>query len=697
MKGRKKLFLIIFFKISYLTCIYGQNYPLRDINIQLFIEELFTVQDEEINYEELYETLFLLYQNPLNLNRATRNELQSLFILSELQLNSFFNHLDQFGSLISIYELQAIPGFDLITIHKLAPFVTVIDPGLQFDPRPLWQRILSERNNMFILRYDRTLEEKRGYSPAVPNESGIIPSRYIGSPDRIYSRFRVSHPKDFSLGFTMEKDAGEQFIFDRSTRRYGMDFYSYHFMLQNKGKVRSLIIGDYQIQIGQSLLLGAGFIVGKGAETINTIRRSSIGIRPYTSVVETGFFRGIAATVESGKFLITSFYSNVQQDANIAEIDTSLNALPMISSIYTSGFHRTPNEIRAKNQINEQAAGTNILYKSRNRKFETGLTLMGTLWNVELKRTPRNYNQFEFQGSQNLNSGIHFSYNWQNFNFFGEGAISKSGGKGLVAGFISSLSPAIEMSMLYRSYDRNFHSFFGRAFGENSRNINEEGIYWGMKFKPTDKFYITTFYDRFRFPWLKFRVDAPSEGSEFLTRFNYVPNRKVLLYAQFREKKREINVPSENLNLVETGTLRNYILNLDYSAVQNLFLRSRVQASSYSIKDSFTTGFVILQDFNYEMSKFVLSTRLALFDTDNFENRQYVYEKDVLYAFSIPALNGIGTRHYLMLQYKMSRNIQFWIRFARTNFRDREFIGSGLERIEGNKRTDLKMQMLLRL
>jgi hypothetical protein len=262
--------------------------------------------------------------------------------------------------------LQAIPEFDLITIYKLAPFVTVTDLGLQYDPRPLWQRILSEKNNMLILRYDRTLEQKRGYSPAIPNDAGNLPTRYLGSPDRLYARFRVSHPKDFSLGFTMEKDAGEQLIFDRSTNRYGMDFYSYHFMLQNKGKIRSLIIGDYQLQIGQSLLLGAGFIVGKGAETINTIRRSSIGIRPYTSVVETGFFRGIAATVESGNFLITGFYSNVQQDGNITEVDTSSSVLPLVSSLYTSGFHRTPNELRAKNQINEQVAGTNVLYKSRN-------------------------------------------------------------------------------------------------------------------------------------------------------------------------------------------------------------------------------------------------------------------------------------------------------------------------------------------
>jgi hypothetical protein len=170
-----------------------------------------------------------------------------------------------------------------------------------------------------------------------------------------------------------------------------------------------------------------------------------------------------------------------------------------------------------------------------------------------------------------------------------------------------------------------------------------------------------------------------------------------LLYAQLREKSRAGNVAGNNLNHVEQGIRRNYIINLDYSASQMLHFRSRVQSSSYTIDQNTSNGFTILQDINIHFRKFVFSGRLALYDTDDFQNRQYVYEKDVLYAFSIPAYHGIGTRGYMLLQYKASSKMQYWFRFSRTRFYDRDFIGSGLERIEGNLRSDIKFQILYRL
>jgi hypothetical protein len=687
--------LILLFATISLTS-FSQDYPRKEINLNIYLEELFAVPDEDLNYEELYETFFLLYQNPLNLNRITKNELQSLFILSELQIGNFFNYVAEHGELISIYELQSIPSFDLKTIYKLLPFVVVRDPGLHHDPQPLLKRIMNEKNNMFMLRYERTLEDKRGYNLPDTNDAGRIQSRYLGSPDKVYARLRVSHSKDFSLGFTMEKDAGERIQFDSKT--YGMDFYSYHFMIQNKGKLKSLALGDYQLQIGQSLLLGAGFIVGKGAETVNTVRRSSLGIRPYTSVVESGFFRGAAATFELGKFYITSFYSNIRQDGNVMQADTLEElSIPQASSIYVSGLHRTPGEIASKNTINEQVTGGNLQYRSRNRRLETGITVVSTFYDVSLQRSPRNYNQFEFAGNHNFNYGINYSYNWQNFNFFGEGAVSKSGGKGITSGFVASLTPKVEISMLLRSFERNFHSFYGRAFSENSRNINERGTYLGIKINPISKISFAAFYDSFYFPWLKFKVDAPSGGYEYLMRINFIPSKKILLYAQLREKSRAGNVAGNNLNHVEQGIRRNYILNLDYSASQMLHFRSRVQSSSYTIDQNTSNGFTILQDINIHFRKFVFSGRLALYDTDDFQNRQYVYEKDVLYAFSIPAYHGIGTRGYMLLQYKASSKMQYWFRFSRTRFYDRDFIGSGLERIEGNLRSDIKFQILYRL
>src|SRR5690606_24637065 len=134
--------------------------------------------------------------------------------------------------------------------------------------------------------------------------------RYLGDPNDLYARFRMQHPKDFSLGFTLDKDAGEEFRWDPSTKRYGFNFLSYHFTLFDKGRWKTVALGDYRVQFGQGLVFGSGYSAGKGAETITTVRRSSLGIRPYTSVTEFGYFRGAAATYSLGNVEISGLYSN---------------------------------------------------------------------------------------------------------------------------------------------------------------------------------------------------------------------------------------------------------------------------------------------------------------------------------------------------------------------------------------------------
>ena len=116
----------------------------QELDLEQFAEARFQLQDDDIPYEDLYESLLLFYTNPLNLNKATKAELASLYILTPAQINSFFTYRESVGTLISIYELQAIPDFDIPTIHDLLPFVSVTEA---LDSRPLLTRILNEENN----------------------------------------------------------------------------------------------------------------------------------------------------------------------------------------------------------------------------------------------------------------------------------------------------------------------------------------------------------------------------------------------------------------------------------------------------------------------------------------------------------------------------------------------------------------------
>lgn len=659
------------------------------INSQAFIEALYQIPDDAIDYEDLYETLYQLFSNPINLNQTTKNELSSLYQLNMSQINNLMDYIDAHGPLLSIYELQVVEGFDKDVINHLLPFIEVRSPGDRATRGHLLKRIANEKNSYLLLRTERVLEKQEGYDR---KDS----SRYLGSPYKIYGRFRSSHSQDFSVGLTFEKDAGEPLVFDHRNKQFGFDYYSLHLFLSNKGSFKSLAFGDYQMQFGQGLVLGAGFNPGKGAETITTVKRGHAGLRPYTSALETGFMRGAAFTYAIKNIEFTPFYSRLKQDGIIRSEDFSGVYEDYITGIQNIGMHRTYSELESKKGIIEQSAGINVTYNNlRNRNLQVGATFLQNSFSVPIRKTPNNYNQFEFKGSKNYNVSLFANYNWNNFLFFTEIARSKSGGAAGVGGFIASLSPIVSLSFLYRHYTKDYHSFYGNSFGEGSRNINEIGLYWGIKVTPGKRITLTAYYDRFQFPWLRFGVNSPSQGHEYLLRSEYRPTRKINCYVQFREQAKQVSILSEggNLNRLENGVKRNYLANIDFDANKVLSLKSRVQFSTYDLDSKRTKGLAIVQDLNVKINKFTVSTRFAVFDTDDFENRQYLFEKDLLYVFAVQAYGNQGTRNYLMLQYKPTRKVAIWVRYSQSDFNNLQEIGSGLNQIKGRKRSDLKLQI----
>ena len=681
--GSKMRSRVVAFLISLLLLMGGIQAQDGDIDLEAFVEKLFQFQDEDLEYDDLYESLLLLYTNPLNLNKASQEDLESTYILTPFQARDIVEYIQQNGKLISIYELQSIASLNTEIIQNLVPFVTVEDA---VDSRPLLQRVITEPNKFFLFRVRRNLEEERGFRDG----------DFIGDQNQVYGRFRVSHKGDYSLGFTVEKDIGEQLTFGNNTG--GFDFVSFHAMLENLGMLDKVIVGDFQAQYGQGVVFGSGFSPGKGSETITTTRRSTTGIRPYTSALENGFFRGVAASRKFGNLEASAFYSNLKQDANILTDTTFTEFDEFVNSIQQTGLHRTESELNARNQITEQSIGGALQYNF-NRNLNVGFTGLFSKFSTPIQRRPTNINQFEFQGDDNFVGGFYGNLNWQNFTFFGEAARSSSGGIGAVGGLIASLTPQLDLSFVYRNYDRDFHSFFGNAFSESSRNINEIGTYWGLKFRPSKKHEIAVYYDKFRFPWLRFRTEAPSDGFEYLGRWTYHITKSISLFAHFRQENRQRSFQPDgsNLNILEDTRRRNYIVNLDYKLNRFLSLKSRVQFSDFKLAGELTRGFAILQDVNFSFWKLKLSGRIALIDTDNGENRQFFYERNALYAFSNRGISGVASRRYLLLQFKLNRKITFWGRIAQTSFQDTESIlfggvSSGVNEIEGNKITEVTLQ-----
>ncbi len=665
----------------------AQQYRSKDIDLERLIDEIYPVQDLEINYEDLYENLAQLLANPFDLNTVTREQLRSLFILSEAQINSFLSYRKQLGPLLSVYELQSIPFFDDRSIRNLVNFVSIDKATMKQN---LAARILSNPNNYLVLRMERTLEEKRGYRAETDSLS-----RYIGSPNKFYSRFRTSQSNDYSFGFTFEKDAGEAITWNPSSRQYGFDFISFHGQLQNRGKLRNAILGDYQAQFGQGLTLGGGFSTGKGAETITAMRRSNLGFLPYTSVNEAGFFRGAALSYALPKNLtLHTLLSSTRRDGRLAN-DTISDEGIYLSSFSYSGLHRTVSELTKRKQLLETNIGVVLDYKKNN--LETGIIVHQTNFEQPVNKISRPYNEFNFTGDRNTNLGFYLNYNLNNVAFFSEASQTLNHGKGIVAGLLASLTNKLDVSLLYRHYARDFYSFYGNALAENTQAQNESGMYWGWKYTFSKVYSLSGYVDLFQFPWLRYRSYSPSSGNEWLIRFHYQPSKNVSVFVQGRQESKQRNLSTEtSLYQTAQGNKYSYWLNCDYAVSAALSFKTRIQTSNYQLGTSKTNGFVVVQDVNFSYRKLSVSARYALFQTDDYDNRLYVYERDVWLGFSFQPYAGVGTRSYLLFQYKVSDKVDLWLRWANTSYQHVDTIGSGLETINGSSKNDIKTQLRVR-
>jgi hypothetical protein len=659
----------------------AQEPPRDEIDFARITEEVVGFQDADIAYDEILENYIHLFSSPLDVNQASVEELTALNLLTDVQINNLAHHLKENGPLLSIYELQSIEGFDVTSLHRLSPFL-VVDKNQPANPA--LKRLLSQGDGFIVTRWERSMKNSSGYS-----ETDSV-KRFAGSPDKLYLRLRKSQHEDFSVGFTLEKDAGEPLAWMPGRNYYGADYISFHLQLKNRKRIENLIAGDYRLQFGQGLILGNSFGLGKGGETITTVRRANSGFVPYTSVSEGGYLRGVATRIRvSTAIHLSLFYSNTLRDATVRNQNEDE---PTFSSFISSGYHRNEKELAIRKKVREQKSGLVLEYTKKD--LSLGVITEMTNYNVELSRTPTPYNQFAFEGDTLTNASGYFNYRRENVNLFGEVAKSLGGGRGIVAGTLVSVSREFDVSFLYRNYARNFYGISGNAFSENTTAQNEEGFYWGLKYRFNRKYTVSAYLDLFRFPWLKFRNYSPSDGSEYLVRFAYTPTRKTNVSIQYREELKDRNVSYDQPLFKTAPTVkRNLSANFDAEVMRNVKLRTRVQYSQFEFDGSFSEGFAFSQDISFALNKFKISLRHSLFDTDDYENRQYVYEKDVWLAYSLPAYNGKGIRNVVMVDFKASRLVSISARYSRSAFNGVQEIISGSETIHGNSQKHIKLQM----
>ena len=678
--------------------------------------------DSSVDLTSLFDKLSDHLKDPIDLNHTDAQELNGLILLSDVQVSAILEHIRREGKLLSLYELQTINGLDAATIEVIRPFITVREN--EKSTRASLKEILTNGSSELLFRSTMNIEERKGfmdrknifgkeyYDPdgeALPDygNSTVRDSLrannkvYLGSPYRLYTRFRFRYRQNVSFGITAEKDEGEQFF--KGKQSQGFDYYSAHLFLRDFGRLKALAIGDYQAQFGQGLTFWNGLAYSSKSSFTMNVKRNALGLSPYTSVNENLFLRGAAATYALGKNVeVTGFFSRKRIDGNVQGI-TSLNDSlgsqveeVTFSSFQEDGFHRTPTELSKKDGISEQIVGGNLRYKRRS--FSLGATAAHVMYDADLQPNSAPYNQFNFNGKTNTTAGVDWNAMYRNLTWFGEGSMSANGGMAMNTGVLVALDKRVSMSLLYRNYGRDYHGLYSVAFSEGGSPWNEHGLFTGLEIRPNRYWTFNAYFDQFSFPWLRYLTDGPNAGFDWLAQLNWKPSRGVELYVRARHQDRAKDTAEDidgidNLVRVEQT---NYRVNATYKVSPSVSLRTRVETVDYQRGSSpLEHGFLIYQDFVHRpMSSPIETTlRFALFESASYNARLYAYENDLVGVFSIPPYYGRGIRVYAMLRITPLRRVDIWLRYGAWIYNDQTVISSGLQEIPGNTRSDLKLQL----
>ncbi|MCX2450212.1 helix-hairpin-helix domain-containing protein [Pedobacter sp. PLR] len=632
---------------------------------------------EEEDLSAFEEQLEVLRKNPIDLNHTNAEELKKLISLSPLQINSFFQHLLINGKLLDLLELQSISGFDQETITKIQPFVTLnpVSPYAVIKLKDLYR----EAEQQLLWRYGRTLEQQKGFRD-------LPGSRYLGSADKLLLSYKYQYPKIGSISLLMKKDAGETL----GSGTIPVDFLSGNIALFNYRRIQKLIIGDYTLQFGQGLSLWSGFSLGKGPD-VTSVASKDLSLKPYTSSNESAFFRGIASTIQlPAKLYLTPFYSFRKRDASLKSgTDGELS----LTTISESGLHRTASEIRNRKQLSQQVYGATLQYLSN--PLNLGFSAYHSQYDQTFTREPTTYKKYNFEGRRLSNFGLHYNTSFQNIYFYGELAKANPGGWAGLQGAMTSLSKSVSMVLLYRKYDKDYHSFFSQAIGENTETSNEKGLYLGLNYLPGSHWKFALYLDYFKFPEKKYRVDTASSGYEALAQLVYTPSKQLKITARFKTERKQQNPTAKNtirsLDKVLKSSFRfdcNWKLNRKFNSQQRVELIQYQQGSQ--LKEF---GYLIYQDLDYTPmhSKISGNIRLAYFNTPSYQSRIYAYEADVLYGSGSGGYYGQGIRTFLNLRYRLLKKLDIWSRYALYYYPHLKLISSGLDEINGNKKSELKL------
>ena len=630
-----------------------------------------------LNWENELEELSNRLQEPVNLNSATREQLEQFPFLSDIQIEHLLAYIYIHGQMETIYELQLVEELDRQTIQYLLPFVCI--KAINNEPAFRWKTMLKDAGrygkNEVLTRLDIPFYKRKGYEHT-----------YLGPSVYNSVKYTFRYRDQLYAGGVAEKDAGEPFAALHNS--YGYDYYSFYLLLQNCGRLKSLAVGNYRLSFGQGLVMSTDYLMGKTIYASSFNNRST-GIKRHSSTDEYNYFRGVATTVALTKRLsVSAFYSHRNMDGVVTDGE--------ITSVYKTGLHRSRKEADKKNLLTSQLTGGNVSYQQNHIRL--GITGVYYVFNRPYEPELTGYSKYNIHGNHFYNLGIDYAYRWRRFSFQGETAIGKQGWASLNRLQYSPVQD-IQFMLIHRFYSYDYWAMYAHSFGEGSTVQNEQGYYVGLETTPFSHWRFFVSFDLFSFPWKKYRINKPSRGTDGLIQATFTPRTNLSMYLKYRYKQKERDLTGSKGTLTLPIFHHQLRYRLNYSLNDVFSSRTTLDYNHFHSQDrAATKGYQVTQMISSQLpwTRLFADVQGSYFCTDDYDSRVYVSEKGLLYTFYTPSFQGRGFRCAVRLRYELNKHWLFITKFGETIYLNRNDIGSGNDLIYGNKKADIQMQLRIK-
>ena len=646
---------------------WGQDDSWQDV-----IAELATSDDmESPAWDNTIDLLTELADSPIDINNATREDLERLPFLSDIQIEDIMAYLYQYGSMKSEGELAMIVSLDPLRRKLLTRFIFF---GEKNEDRkfPKLSDISKYGKHDILASIKVPFYERKG------DKNG-----YLGYQYKHSIRYTFSYSDYVKIGLTGAQDAGEPFFAGRNSMGY--DHYSFYLLLRKMGRIKSLVVGRYKVKMGMGLVINNNIGLGK-LTSLSSLGRQSNYIGGYSSRSDANYLQGAAITVSlPANMELTAFASYREIDATLNKDDGS------IATILKTGYHRTPTEMEKKNNSSQSLAGGNLSFD--NNGFHAGVTALYTHLNRNIDPGEQLYRRYYAKGQDYWNISVDYGFNKGRFSFAGETATGDCNAIATINKLGFRASGSLSLMAVYRRYSYKYYSLFSESFSEGGYVQNESGIYLGAEWHPSSYLSMSAYSDYSHFPWAKYLIDFSSRAWDNLVSASY-SRGNITLGLRYRLKMKEKNNDEKN-GLTDDITHKARLF-VEYKT-ETWKLKTQADFTSDHYKEN-SNGWMITQSASWTPNrKLSFSASAGYFNTDDYNSRICFYEKGLLYSFNYPSLYGEGVRYSLWTRLTLSSRIWITAKLATTDYFDRDHISSGLQQIDHSSMTDLELQMRVRI